>query len=283
MNTRAASSGVKQTVLVVRALTSRVPRIRGVGLVLAWVANYFKKYSDCEVEVSTCGWKMLLNTGDAIGNVMIFTPQWHDPHERQLIRAIIGQGDYVVDVGANVGVYTLLFASLVGARGAVLAVEAEPANARRLTHNVQLNSIDWVTVRNVGVSDKKETLPMLINTDGNAGAHSFYATAADADAVFCTIACVPLFGLLEKRRPQLVKLDIEGFEWRVLRRFFEDAPKTLWPNYILLEDDLKHREHDAVAMLTDIGYRVMRRIDNNAFLIRAELGRVAFSQTAEYT
>ena len=101
--------------------------------------------------------------------------------------------------------------------------------------------LHWVHIHNVGVSDQNEILPFNLNVEGNAGGHSFLVKSACGSSKVNSVKCVPLFDLIEKKRPKLIKLDIEGFEWRVLRRFFVDSPEFLWPKYILLEDEPRHQ------------------------------------------
>ena len=247
-----------------------MPKVRGVGVILALLSNFFKRQGSCIVEVPVYGNDMLLDSGDYIGNILIFTPQWYDHNERKILKTIICKGDYVVDVGANVGVYTLLFACLVGESGTVDSIEAEPGNFGVLVHNISINSFGWVRPLNVGVSDKIETLKLSLNTKGNAGAHSFSEKTYHADSVFSNVDCKPLYGLIRLKKPKLMKLDIEGFEWRVLRNLFEKSPKEFWPEYLLMEDEPTLREGDAVALAQQVGYRVMRRFSSNVFLVLDE-------------
>ena len=250
-----------------RELTSRMPRIKGLGIILALIARAFRRQNLSNVEVSVFGRKMLLCPGDAIGNFLIFTPQWYDFRERRIIEKIVSRGDYVIDVGANIGTYSLIFADLVGPSGKVTAIEAERNNAGVLKHNIKINDFGWIKVRQCGVSDKEERLALLLNDDGNAGAHSFYKQINPSEAQ--EVQCHPLFGLIDgSRKPKLMKLDIEGFEWRVLRKYFEDAPKHLWPTLIMLEDETRHREADAVSLAVSHGYSVVNRFDSNVFLAR---------------
>lgn len=254
-------------VLAARSITSRVPHIRGLGLLLVPVTRYFRSRAREDVEVRVFGRPMLLNPADAIGNTLLFTPQWYDPRERALASRLVRKGDYVVDVGANIGAYTLFFADLVGPDGRVTAIEAEPTNAARLRHNVERNALTWVSLREVGVSENEETLSLHLNSDGNAGGHSFLTQVSATDRTR-TISCKPLFSLMEPRRPRLMKLDIEGFEWRVLRGFFRDAPRDLWPDYVFLEDEPRHREGNSVQLVEQHGYREIARFDTNVFLER---------------
>ena len=261
-------SKIESMIPAIRTVTSNLPRIRGLGLLLAFIANYFRKRTRIDIEVSVFGRKMLLNTGDWIGNALIFTPQWYDHKERKFLRGILEKGDYVVDIGANIGAYTLIFADLVGESGLITSIEAEEQNARRLTHNVSINGIDWIRIHNNGVSDKQETLSMLLNVTGNAGMHSFFREPDKDNSPVRRIECMPLGNLIENRKAKLFKLDIEGFEWRVLRKYFEDVSESLWPTYILLEDDPKNREDDAVSLCQDHGYSILNRYDCNAIMMR---------------
>lgn len=253
--------------MLIRGITSRIPRVRGLGLLLVPITKFFKGRAREDVEVSVFGRTMLVNPSDQIGNVLLFSPQWYDPLERSLLARLLQPGDYVVDVGANIGAYTLLFAGMVGPSGSVTAIEAEPRNMQKLRHNIARNFMHWAKALEYGVSDKQESLTLHMNSDGNAGAHSFLRRVSAQDSTQ-VIQCKPLYQLTEKIRPRLIKLDIEGFEWRVLRQYFEDAPESLWPDYILLEDEPRHRENDAVAIARGRGYRVMDRIDTNVFLTR---------------
>ena len=212
---------------------------------------------------------MLLNSADYLGNMVLFTPKYFDRKERSIVRTMVQKGDYVVDVGANIGIYTLILASLVTKAGAVVAIEAEQHNANRLRYNLDLNSMDWVVVQQCGVSDKSEELSLVLDESGNAGAHSFIDKKRMDDSRGQSVMCAPLYSLLDKgRAPAFMKLDIEGFEYRVLRQYFEDAPMSSWPLNIMLEDAPTLREGDAVALAVAQGYRLLHRIDDNVFLVK---------------
>lgn len=262
-------------VAAVARITAGVPRVKGLGMLLALPANYFRGWNQ-EVEATVFGSRMLLNSSDYLSNIVLFTPHYYDRHERALIAKIVRRGDYVVDVGANIGIYTLMLARRVGPDGKVLAVEAEPANAARLNRNIALNAMAWITACPCGVSDKEELLPMSLNTAGNAGAHSFVAKSDGADAGAEPIKCVRLATLVDPgRAPRFMKIDVEGFEYRVLKAYFEDVEEALRPDYIMLEDVPSLREDDAAALTAASGYKLLRRIDDNVFFERRGLDHAA--------
>lgn len=242
-----------------------LPRVKGFGVVISIIAQRFKD-SHIVVERSVFGSRMRLRTNDLIGRMLIFSPNYYDRKELRIVKSILVPGDYAVDVGANIGVYTLFFAKLVGVTGHVDAIEAEAKNAADLRHNIALNEVEHVTVYNVGVSDKRETLQLLLNTTGNAGGHSFYDQSHILNPQTQETVCVKLAEIVSGRRPKLMKLDIEGFEYRVLRAFFQDTPRNFWPEFVMVEDNPSRRENDAVELCLGKGYSLIQAITPNVFL-----------------
>ena len=255
----------RSLVLIVRSITAPIPRIKGLGILFALVAKMFRSH-DVTVEVPVLGNRMRLTSSDLIGNMLIFTPNYYDHAERSWLRKIIKPGDYVIDVGANVGAYTLFLAQLVTSTGCVIAIEAEQRNAALLNENIKLNGLDWVTVKQIGVSDKEEILSLLLNSTGNAGAHSFFEQSDTAAPPTQQVTCKPLLDIIGPKTPKFMKLDIEGFEHRVLARYFSDAPRQSWPEYILLENVPERREADSVALVTSTGYAKIEQQDYNVLL-----------------
>jgi FkbM family methyltransferase len=255
----------RSLVTTVAKATSGLPRIKGLGMILALPAKFFRAW-DAEVEARVFGSRMNLNSGDYLSNIVLFTPNYFDRHERALIAEIVRPGDLVIDVGANIGIYTLLLARSVGPKGQVIAVEAEPTNFARLQGNVALNGMRWVKLCPCGVSDKEETLALNLDDSGNAGAHSFVAKDGADPAQTRIIKCVRLASLVDAdRAPRFMKLDIEGFEHRVLKAYFDDVEERMRPDYIMLEDARSLREDDAVALAAASGYTLLHRIDDNVF------------------
>jgi FkbM family methyltransferase len=255
----------KLAVAVTSATLSRLPRVKGFGMLIAAIAHQFRN-DPIIVHKSVFGSRMRFRTDDLIGRMMIFSHNYYDPQERRLIRSIVRKGDYVVDIGANIGVYTLLLSRLVGPSGLVDAIEAERRNAAELRYNLELNSVRNVRVYQVGVSDKQETLELLLNTTGNAGGHSFYDQSHIQEPETQTIECRPLSTLVSDRSPKFMKLDIEGFEHRVLNRFFVDRDRSVWPEYLMVEDNPLRREADAVGLCVQNGYSILKTVNLNVFL-----------------
>ena len=139
-----------------------------------------------------------------------------DAYERQFDRefsACIRSGDCIWDVGANVGYYTQLFVERVGLQGRVFAFEPSPLNFSRLSERCR--SLANVTLLQLGIGSADGRLHFQQGVD-DLGATS-RVTAGNAPGVLVEIRSGD--ALLAEGRvsvPQVVKVDVEGYEWEVL-------------------------------------------------------------------
>jgi FkbM family methyltransferase len=138
-----------------------------------------------------------------------------NPEEYRAFRDAVRPGAIVLDVGANVGAYTLLFSQWVGRAGRVVAFEPSPSAACSLRHHLDLNEADNVEVIDAAVSDHEGTAALY--DDGFAGRSSLIAVADCQSAV--TVKTTTIDGFCSQRSltPDVVKIDVEGAEADVLR------------------------------------------------------------------
>lgn len=140
---------------------------------------------------------------------------WLDPSDRaddcQLLRACLRPGDVMVDVGANIGSLTLVGASAVGAGGTVLAIEPHPRVFSYLVDNVRRNEARNVVTRQVAVADHPCRLRLTDRRDDdvNAVSDGEEGVAVDSMTLDELTAGLP--------RIRLLKIDVEGYERRVLQ------------------------------------------------------------------
>jgi FkbM family methyltransferase len=128
----------------------------------------------------------------------------------------------VVDLGANIGVYTLLAASLVGAQGRVYAFEPDPANYVLLEKNVRANGYRNIVCRQKAVSDKSGEAKLFRGE--YAVSHSLSDVAAVDPEMSLTVATTSLddfFRGLGWPRIGFIKMNIEGWEWFVIKGMTE--------------------------------------------------------------
>ncbi|MGH7812638.1 MAG: FkbM family methyltransferase [Candidatus Binataceae bacterium] len=219
------------------------------------------------LEVDVLGFRMLLDPKDRICGFLLYYPQWFDAEERAALIPQIRPEDFVVDAGAHYGFYSLLAAKRVAG---VLSIEADPRTFARLRHNLALNHAENVSAVNIGISDRGERLKLYCDDAlGNQSAHSFVAGRGREDAI--EVDCLPLAEIMETQgftRCDVLKIDVEGFEYRVLKPFFEQS--KIRPRLILTEYYPDWNTGDVPALLKDYGYRLERKVWANYLFSRAD-------------
>lgn len=214
---------------------------------------------------------MALDPLEFVEQWYLFAPQLYDYHEIAFMRRKLRSGDAFVDVGAHIGFYTFAAASFVGPAGTVVAIEADPENFARLRDTGRRNGLGNVRFLNVGVSDRRERLVLHLNETGNRGGHSFIY---GEDRRGVEIDCESLAELLLRQKIGPIrgaKLDIEGFEHKVLSAFFRDAEESMLPGFLIVEfyEDRAAVAGDAVELAQRNGYVVQARHGDNVVLVRA--------------
>jgi FkbM family methyltransferase len=129
-----------------------------------------------------------------------------------LIKHILKPGMNVVDVGAHVGYYSVLFSALVAPNGQVTSFEPDTHNNSLLRANIRLNHIDNCQIEDVAVSNNEEDLVLHLDPE-NLGAHSVVNFGNSNKTV--EIRSTSLDSYFKKRgntRVDFMKIDIEGWE-----------------------------------------------------------------------
>ncbi|MET8557642.1 FkbM family methyltransferase [Streptomyces sp. NPDC004959] len=169
----------------------------------------------CRTRVAT---RFNVDTRDLIQRYIYMFGVW-EPNLTKWLSSRLKPGDVFVDVGANIGYFSALGARLVGAGGAVVSVEASPSFAELLRANLRLNHADNVRVVEQAVSDREETLTLVLASSANMGANSIVPYDGPIEARH-EVPASPLASLLaedEARRARVIKIDVEGAEGKAVR------------------------------------------------------------------
>jgi FkbM family methyltransferase len=217
----------------------------------------------------------------------LFTPQMYEAGERVELFAEIdkaqeaGRGLVFVDIGANVGLFSLLVASRAGARAKILAIEPEPENLRRLRFNVAANPGIPIRVIPLALGESRGLVALEVDRHDRGGTHTRALTGDDDVGKVeggCRAPVVECRTLLEVLREEgisridALKADVEGAEDAILVPFFRDAPQALWPNLVIIEDARAKWRNDLFSLLAQCGYTVASRTRLNVMLRRAVPG-----------
>ena len=143
---------------------------------------------------------------------------WGGPHEDSVLFKFLAQnlepGQIFIDVGANIGIYSVVIARRTGAR--VVAFEPIPATAMVLRDVLQLNKVDDATVENFALSDR----PDFVRMSGfENGASNFQISSSNPDISMIEVPARTLddWCLETGQIPRAIKIDVEGQELAVLR------------------------------------------------------------------
>ena len=193
-------------------------------------------------------------TLDRLDTLNLSSGQPFEPAETAFFAKHIKPGETVIDVGANIGYYTVQFAHWVGPAGMVHAIEPEPTALALLRQNVEVNGCTQVRIHPLALSDRAVSAT-LYQSAINLGDHRLAPAAEERDTVTIQTAC--LDDLVTDEAVDWIKLDIQGWEAAALR----GMPRTLernpgvrivmeyWPEGIVRAGD------DPARMLEDLTRR----------------------------
>jgi FkbM family methyltransferase len=162
-------------------------------------------------------YKMFVDTRDTgISTHLMLEGYWEMWVTEAMLRHV-RRGSTVIDVGANLGYYTILMADLTGAEGRVLAFEPNPALVQRAERSVAVNGMgNFTTVHACAVGDEDGFVTMTIPEFEPGGAQA-KATAKGTVAGANTMPVRRLDSFPEALDAELIKIDVEGYEREVFR------------------------------------------------------------------
>ena len=180
-----------------------------------WPAIFGERLYRKKVEVNP-GVYIWAGLIDVIQRNLIVHAQW-DPKILRTLKMYLKPGATFLDIGANIGYFTLIASSLVGRSGTVVAFEPSLRAIELLSANLRLNQVQNVVIYSIAVGKESALGTFYQATPNNIGASSLCQLASAVG-----IERVPVYrldDLLEPMgfRPDVVKIDVEGFELDVIR------------------------------------------------------------------
>jgi FkbM family methyltransferase len=211
-------------------------------------------------QVDYRGVRLNICTSDNIGKRIFFEGEYETQMEDALLGAL-PKGGLLFDVGANMGVFSLMAATKLGAR--VVAVEPSRQVLDSLRRHVALNGVeDRVTIVAAAVTDKEGGVTFYEGRADNCGiGRVFDLDRRTDDAESYPVATTTLPSLFRRYgRPDVIKMDIEGAEWLALHGAAEslradaDAPSILIEFHPAEIKALGGDVRECVAMIDSWGY-----------------------------
>ena len=157
--------------------------------------------------------------GDSRLCEMLYFDQF-EPETRGFLDAFLRPGDVLLDVGANVGLYTIAAARIVGNAGQVHAFEPCSQTFSRLEENVRLNGFGNVSCHRLALSDSNAEAELALAKDGFDAWNSLGKPYMGETGGHETVRTVTLDSFVSQHRLEgrvtVIKIDVEGWEKQVL-------------------------------------------------------------------
>jgi len=211
-------------------------RLAGRGLSRWFPTNFFARKTvrnmTGDVYAQVQGFQMKVPIEQDHGMVL-YVKGIYEPAVTKFIQFFLKEEQTFVDVGACLGYYSLLASQIVGEKGRVLAFEPEMTNFDYLYHNVALNDCQNVRILNCAASDQ-QGLANLHISNRHIGCHSlFYSKRSGHTQNARVVDIMPIDKCID--RVDMVKIDVEGWEYYVLKGMESFFQKSENPIIVIME------------------------------------------------
>jgi FkbM family methyltransferase len=225
----------------------------------SWLYSFFKPKGIIKIRIQSN--LMYLDTQDDVIFKELVTYGVYERQETELVKKLIKPGMAILDIGANIGYYTLIFAKLIGQRGVVYAFEPDPNNCNILALNLKQNNFSNVILIQKAISNKKEKVKLFID-EVNLGAHSFSENNIQLKkGGFIETETMTLDSFFKNRnRVDFIKIDTQGAEGLVIEGATELKKRNnlkilmeFWPFGL---KNLKTSPERLLETLKDFGFKI---------------------------
>jgi FkbM family methyltransferase len=205
--------------------------------------------------------------------------------DTRIMKEYVLKNDIVIDVGANIGYYTLLFSRLVGEQGKVLSFEPEPKNFEILKKNIEINAYKNVQIEQVALSDKNGEIDLFVSD--NMLNHKIYRTENIISKPI-KVKAITLDDYVSKHeltdKINFIKIDVEGAELKAMngmKHILQESKKLK----IFTEFMFHHLKQcgsepkDLVNLLLDEGFEIHYVDPQKDSIVSADLTRLTTENT----
>jgi FkbM family methyltransferase len=258
-----APSGVTAWILDRTRAATNVWLSKRISFLLRRIA--IRRLKGKPVDIEALGAQMRLHPyNNVCEKRVLFTPQFFDPEEREILRRHIRDGFVFVDIGANIGAYSLFVAAQAGASARILCVEPQPDIYDRLVFNIRQNPGAAIKAVDCAVADKPGELTLFIDPRNSGESSVKIVGSGQAKAI--KVPATTLLDLVTQEgygHVDALKLDVEGAEDIILEPFLRQAPEAVRPRLIIVEDGSSRWQIDLPKLLEEFGYRLVTKTKLN--------------------
>jgi FkbM family methyltransferase len=182
--------------------------------VVAWIYRFLMPYLIKNKSIDCGSFQMQVALGKRVSDIvtMLMLKGKYEPATTSVFKNLLSPGGVVVDVGANVGYFSMLARSIVGPNGKVFAFEPEPNNIKALRQNIYLNKFENVYPYPIALNSRKGITEFYTSVDDSR--HSLIKSKYHNSTVTVTMDKLDNLGPFHIN---LLKVDTGGSELEVLK------------------------------------------------------------------
>jgi FkbM family methyltransferase len=235
------------------------------------IRSTLSRICDNPLDLIVLGQRMRLHASDnACEKRLIVTPQLFEPAELAFIRSRLHPGFMFVDIGSNVGAYSIFVASNAGPGARVIAIEPNEIVLNRLRVNAAANDLKNILSVRTAIGDCEGEALLRLGRQNFGGSSLLAERRLGQGSEVVQVPMRTLLSVVQEAcwdRIDLLKMDIEGFEDRALMPFLQKAPPHLLPRALIVEKNTKDWEKDVIVAAIKLGYRNTYHHGSNAILV----------------
>lgn len=160
------------------------------------------------------GYKMMLNSSKKGIHSDLLEAGIREPLATKIVEKKTKPGEVVLEVGANIGYYTIMQSKIIGKSGRIYAIEPISDNLNYLRRNINLNNLKNVEVHPIALREKNKKLEIFTFEEANLNSAIKWS---DRNLGSETVVGMTMDSFLKgKRSPNWIRMDVEGYEWNIL-------------------------------------------------------------------
>lgn len=224
----------------------------------------FQKDEEKEVSIPLKS-RLIVHTNDVGVGFPLLLKGEYEKTQTEIFLSTLKPEDTVLDIGANIGYYTVLAGKAVGQKGRIIAFEPDRENNILLDKNITLNKLTNVTVINKAVS--RSTATLEFNSAPNKAESGLSQGKETGSYTVCAIALDDFLSSQNFKKINVIKIDIEGAEIGALEGGRKELSKmkdvTLFIEYNPASLKLYQKDPtELLAIISDFGFTIEHIIDH---------------------
>lgn len=237
----------------------------------SFLRSALKRLRTDPLDLEVIGQKMrLYAANNACEKRLIVTPQFFDPVELAFLKSRMHPSFVFLDIGCNVGAYSVYVAKNAGPQARVLAVDPNAIVLDRLEFNAAANGLTNIQVARAAVADVAGDMEFALE-ESNMGGSSLQLDRQSRGGK--TILKVPVRTLADLVQEagfthvDAIKIDVEGFEDKVLIPYLRSVPRSLFPKAVIFEANVGSWQNDLIDGLAEAGYKPAADLGGNGIYL----------------